>query len=255
MASSLLTDIWTETKPGPTRATESADEVVYQQIYTAIVDHRLPPGTRLVEDTLADIFSVSRPRVRNVLQRLSHENIVTLQRNRGAIVSAPTAQEAKEVFAARSLIEERLVSDACATVTRSQIRELGQLIRQGREAGRHGRHHENIKFSGHFHLKIAEAAGNATLERFLRELLSRTSLIIAVHARPGSSCCHHDDHDELLALLEARDAEGAAAAMARHLKTIESDLALDRPSAESIDLRQVFSDIAPKTSGGTRPRS
>src|SRR5580692_6196120 len=77
----------------------------YSRIWAAIVDHRLPPGARLVEDQLCKVFGIGRTRIRQVLQRLAHERVVTLTPNRGAIVSKPTIQQAREVFEARCALE------------------------------------------------------------------------------------------------------------------------------------------------------
>src|SRR5215468_10105536 len=82
---------------------------VYEQIWSAIIDNSLPPETRLVEERLCEIFGVGRTRLRQVLQRLAHERVVTLMPNRGAIVSKPSIREAREVFAARRILEASIV--------------------------------------------------------------------------------------------------------------------------------------------------
>jgi len=51
---------------------ENAQDEIYEKIYAAIVEHRLHPGTKLVEERLAEIFGVSRARVRGVLARMAH---------------------------------------------------------------------------------------------------------------------------------------------------------------------------------------
>ena len=83
-------------------AAKAADTAeVHERIWSAIMDHSLPPETRLVEGELCEIFGLGRTRLRQVLQRLAHERVVTLMRNRGAMVSKPSVREAREVFAAR----------------------------------------------------------------------------------------------------------------------------------------------------------
>src|ERR1700689_1244493 len=95
---------------------------VHEQIWSAIVDHSLPPETRLVESELCEIFGVGRTRVRQVLQRLAHERVVTLMRNRGAKVSKPSVREAREVFAARRLIETSIVETVIKSGARKDIK-------------------------------------------------------------------------------------------------------------------------------------
>jgi DNA-binding GntR family transcriptional regulator len=71
-----------------------SDEEIYQGLIQAIVDQRLLPGTKLVEDKLGQVFGVSRTRIRQVLIRLAQEQIVTLQPNKGASIVEPSVEEA-----------------------------------------------------------------------------------------------------------------------------------------------------------------
>src|SRR5207244_8884292 len=80
---------------------------VYERIWTAIVDHSLPPETRLVEERLCEIFGIGRTRLRQVRQRLAHERGGTLMPNRGAPASKPSAREAREGCAARRVLGAR----------------------------------------------------------------------------------------------------------------------------------------------------
>src|SRR3954451_20554119 len=86
------------------KASLSTDEI-YERILAAITEHRLQPGTQLIEDRLAKIFDVSRTKIREATVRLVHNHIAVNIPNRGAFVASPTAQEAREIFAARRLIE------------------------------------------------------------------------------------------------------------------------------------------------------
>ena len=52
-------------------ALQDKDESIYQALMTAIVEHQLPPGSKLPEEALAEVFAVSRTGIRKVLQRLA----------------------------------------------------------------------------------------------------------------------------------------------------------------------------------------
>ena len=93
----------------------SSDEI-FERLLLAIMEHRLPPGTQLVEARLAAIFKVSRTKVREAIGRLVHDCIATNIPNRGAFVSSPTITQAREVFAARRLIEPALVREVTRNV-------------------------------------------------------------------------------------------------------------------------------------------
>src|ERR1700712_1276566 len=82
---------------------------IHERIYNAIVEHRLMPGTKLPEEHVAELFSVSRTQVRGVLQRLAVEQLVTLIPNRGAFVATPSADEARDVLGVRRTLEPAIV--------------------------------------------------------------------------------------------------------------------------------------------------
>jgi DNA-binding GntR family transcriptional regulator len=66
---------------------------------------------------MADIFGVSRARIREVLGRLAHERIVELFPQRGAFVAKPTIEQARDVFEARRLIEPAVLRRLADTLT------------------------------------------------------------------------------------------------------------------------------------------
>jgi DNA-binding GntR family transcriptional regulator len=212
---------------------------VHEQIWSAIVDHSLPPETRLVESELCEIFGVGRTRVRQVLQRLAHERVVTLMRNRGAMVSKPSVREAREVFAVRRLIETSIVETVIKAATRKDIKRLQEHVAREQDAWRANDRRAILKLSGEFHLLLAEAADNSILLEVLRDLVSRSSLIIAVYQPPGASPCPPDAHRELTATLERRE-RTAIKLMVQHLDHVFADLMLEERNGSGIDLKTVF---------------
>lgn len=212
---------------------------VYERIWAAIMDHSLPPETRLVEGDLCAVFGVGRTRMRQVLQRLAHERVVTLMRNRGAKVSKPSVEEAREVFAARRVIEAGIVESCLASATRRDMRSLQDHLLAEEQAWQANDRRAMLKLSGEFHLLVAEAARNSILLEMLRDLVSRSSLIIAVYQAPGTRPCPPDAHRELAALLERGD-RAAVKCMVQHLDHVLADLRLKERGESGINLRSVF---------------
>ena len=214
---------------------------VYDQIWSAIIDNSLPPETRLVEERLCEIFGVGRTRLRQVLQRLAHERVVTLMPNRGAMVSKPSVREAREVFAARRVVEAGTVAAFIESASRADCKRLTDHLMREQVVWHQGDRRGSLKLSGEFHLLIAEGAGNQILSGILRDLISRSSLIIAVYQSPGSSCCPPDEHREIATALERRETR-ATQLMSQHLDRVFADLRLAEPALESIDLRSIFAN-------------
>lgn len=217
------------------------EDAIYERILAAILEHRLAPGTKLGEDRLAGIFGVSRARVRRVLPRLAHEGVVRLEPNRGAFVTQPTVNEARDVFEARRLIEPGIVE---RLVQRGDLRPILVRLKQHVAAERRARAANDsrsiVRLSGEFHILLAEMAGNALLAKTMRELASLTCLIIALYDKPSVPACLGEEHGELVEALAAGDAPRAMKLMIHHLNHVEENLDLTVAEPGPADLESAL---------------
>ena len=232
----------TTATPARTRATRPGDEIIHGELYDAIIDHRIPPGTALPEDTLAGAFGVSRTVVRKALIRLAHERLIELRRNRGAVVARPSVEEARQVFEARRVIEAAVVAGAVERIDTAEIERLRAHLDEERAARRRGDRRDLIRLTGEFHRRLAEIAGNEVLGEVLRGLISRTSLIIALYERPGLTPCSREEHAALLDAIARRDSAAAAALMREHLDHCERELDL-AGADRAVDLHALFAHV------------
>ncbi len=216
-------------------------DAIHQRVLLAIVEHRLPPGTKLGEERLAGVFGVSRTQIRQVLERLAHDSIVTVHPNRGAFVSSPTVEEAREVFAARRLIEPELIREAAQMATPPDIQRLRKHVLLESAARAANDKRAIIRLSGEFHQIIAEIAGNRILARTMRELETLTCLVIILYDAPNVPACPYHEHSDLVDAVQARDANRAATLMLEHLQHIEGALDFQRNGEGEIDFEAVFS--------------
>lgn len=232
------------TKPSrnaePGLAKRNEDDDVYERIHSAITRQQLPPGTRLREDEIRQIFGVSRARIRAVFARLAYAGVVTLEPNRGASVTRPSVSEAREIFAARRPIEATIVREAIARMTKRDEMRLSEHIRAEEGAEQQRDRTEMIRLSGDFHILIGEIAGNSVLLKFLRELVVRESLVIAAYETPGRPSCSNHEHSAILAAIAARDADLAVSRMLEHLDAIAERLDLDRSGKPVVDLAAIL---------------
>jgi len=229
-------------EPAASEAAESSvNEGIYQDLLNAIMEHRLLAGTKLVEERLCEVTGASRARIRQVFARLAHEKLVTLVPNRGAFISSPSIEEARQVFQARRLVEPELAGLLATTASATQIRSLRRHIRQEDDARTRGDRAAVIRLSGEFHIVLAEMAGNAILEKLIREMVSLTCLIITLYDRPGAPACPEDEHRVLVDAIEQRDATQAQSVMAEHLAHIEGSLDLTVRETGAPDFYSIFS--------------
>ena len=218
---------------------ETAIDEIYEKIYVAILEHRLHPGTKLGEDRLANIFNVSRARVREVLARLAHEQVVDLYPQRGAFVAKPSPEQAMDVFEARRVIEPAILLRLINTITPEKIARLRQHQELEIDARRRDDRRAVVRLSGEFHQLLAELAGNSALTRTMRELSTLTCLIIFLYDSPTAVSCRADEHTEIIAAIAKRDVSRAEKLMLEHLGHIEASLSLNS-SAVEVDLEAVF---------------
>ena len=218
---------------------ENTHDEIYERIYNAILEHRLPPGTKLVEERLAEIFGTSRARIREVLARLAHEQIVELFPQRGAYVAKPSAEQARDVFEARRLIEPAVVRRLIETLTPEKLTRLRQHQELELDARRRDDKRAVIRLSGEFHSVAAELAGNSALARNMRELSVLTCLMIFLYDAPTATSCRADEHSQIIEAIGKRDTARAERLMLQHLDHIESSMKLDI-STETVDLEAVF---------------
>jgi DNA-binding GntR family transcriptional regulator len=224
---------------------------IYGHVFDAILEQRLPPGTKLSEEALGEIFGVSRTVIRKTLLRLSHEGVISVRRHHGAMVATPSAEDARQILEARRVAELAIVRQATRMITREQITELQDLVTEERASFERGDRGTGIRLSGEFHMLLALVANNALLTQFVRGLISQTSLIISQYEIPGNKICSYDEHADLIKVIKSRDEAAAVEAMDRHLSHIGERLNLGGEKV-SADLREVFAHIV---NGGSRQRA
>ncbi len=222
------------------RDEELGEEEIVERIFEAIIDQRLPPGTKLSEAALCEAFGVGRMRIRQSLLLLASREVVELQPNRGAFVASPSAEQAREVFEARLMIEPNVARLAAERASDDDLGMLERHLRLEHEAHYGGKRRDAIRLSGQFHVLLAEIADNAVALRMVKELVTRTSLIIGIFGSPGVSNCRDEDHEEIFAAFRTRDREAASRLMADHLRHIQEHLELNGPADGASDLVAIF---------------
>jgi DNA-binding GntR family transcriptional regulator len=213
-------------------APAGATERIVDSITTAIVERRLMPGTKLAEQKIADIFKVSRTIVRQALNQLSRDHLVTLAPARGAFVAMPGIEEARQVFEVRSMLEASLVRQLCAVVTDAQIATLRAHLAREREAVVRTDVPGRTRLLADFHVVLARLLGNEVLARLLADLLNRSSLIALMYQSAHSAEHSQDEHVAIVDALEKRDARAAVRLMEQHLRSVERNLRLDPRSPD-----------------------
>ena len=206
----------------------SSTRHIVESLTRAIVEHRLHPGTKLAEQKLADHFGVSRTLVRQALFQLAQNRLIRLEPARGAFVATPSADEARQVFAVRRMLEVSMMRSFVRSVTPAQIRALREHNAQERLALSQEDVPGRTELLGDFHVRMAELMGNQVLADLLRDLISRCALITLMYQSREAAADSSDEHTAIVKALAARDEALAVQLMEQHLLHVEAGLAFDR---------------------------
>ncbi|WP_263733315.1 GntR family transcriptional regulator [Albidovulum marisflavi] len=236
----------TTPKPGQRKAgaatkTPTRTEMVHEALRQAIIEQQLSPGARLPEDMIGDSFGTSRTIAREALLRLSVEGLVDLRPNRGAFVANPTLDEGRDIFVVRRGLERMVVLQLAGQLNADQIAELQRMLDHEEMTGARDER-EAIRLAGEFHLRLAEMTGNKLLVHYLRETVSRCSLVLTIYGRPHSVDCGIDEHRQIIEALIAGQGDQAADLMEHHIEQVAGRALLETRKPRSV--QEVLSSYA-----------
>jgi DNA-binding GntR family transcriptional regulator len=206
------------------RVVQLSDEAIYREIFDAIVEHRLAPGTKLGEDELGRLFGVSRTRMRPILRQLARQKIVVVEPRRGAFVARPSVDEARAINEARQMIEDGIMRQVAGRLKAKQVQALRNNLSEERRARMRGDMARAQALTGEFHLLIASFTGNEVIVETLRDLISRDALAVALYQQGDTHPCSLRGHEAVIDALAKGDADVAIAAMREHLQEVQRNL-------------------------------
>jgi DNA-binding GntR family transcriptional regulator len=187
-----------------------------------ILTEMLVPGVYLDETELAEVYGISRPPLREVLRQLAGEGYIVLHENRGAQVAPMSHKSLRNFFIAAPMIYAATTRLAAENATPAQLVKLKECQWTFRQAIKSGDPAERALGNERFHSIIGEMADNEYLTPSLRRLLIDHTRIGMTFYNPRKLALAQqrelaaDQHDQFIALIEAGDAEAAAALAVAH---------------------------------------
>ncbi|QKJ85957.1 GntR family transcriptional regulator [Paramixta manurensis] len=219
------------------------DEPIYQALLSAMVEHQLPPGSKLPEEALAEVFGVSRTGIRKVLQRLAAVQMVNLTPKRGAQVATPDVEEARDIFRTRALLECANLPDIVTHCQPPHLAALDALVQQEQQAHEAHNGPAAIRLSAAFHIQLQAISGNQVLTEMVTRLTQRSSLVIAAWGAPWQQGCRCDDHDQLIVLLREKNLVALTTALQHHFDHIVASLHFERGGDMLPDFTRLFAHM------------
>ena len=205
---------------------DDVSERIRATLAAAIGEGALKPGTKILEEAIAEHFDVSRTVVRGALGVLESDHLLERKKNRGTFVAEPSIAQARSLFEARRKIEIMLLDFVVERATAEQLDALHKLTDEEEQIHHHGDEKSKTVLSGKFHIVLAELAGNPVLTEMLSKIVARLSLVMSLYEEERKDDCGADHHRDIVAALKLRDLAKAKLLMDDHLADIEGRVRL-----------------------------
>lgn len=206
----------------PPLSRRTAHEFVREMLRRLILNGSLAGGTRLFQVDVAERLQVSTTPVREAFRDLATDGLIDLDAHRGATVRRIDAEELREIYDIRLLLEPEVVRRLTPDISRERLDQITGLIAamdDERDATRWA------LLNHSFHEDIVEAASSKRLRAMIRSLQDSAAAYV-IRALKGhiDMQVHNEQHRRIVAALQDGDGDRAAAEVALHLRDTLADL-------------------------------
>jgi len=194
---------------------ETAQELALGALREAILEGILPPGTRLRQEDLAQVFDTSRIPIREALRALEYEGLVASEPHRGFTVTGLDADQLEEIYDLRTVLESHAVRVAIPLLTQNDLDDLDQLFSEMQAAD-----DDDVRLAKReqFYLRLY----SVTARPRLVGLIARLRQEVARSLR-WKSVSHSPDHHKIFFdAVKRGDADAAANELAAHYRKVVS---------------------------------
>ena len=201
----------------------TAKRDIYHRLRSEILNGRRRPGQRLAIDLLKDEFGTSITPVRDALQMLNQEGLISIKPRSGYFVTQITLKELRDMLEMREILEIAAVERAAKHITLEQIKGV-KSVHAGYTGDDEASYTRYTDENRNFHCLVAEASGNHELAGTLSRLLDRLGRFMVIrHAGKEMN----QSHDALIQCLEAHDGDRAKKVLLKELTETRHSI-LDR---------------------------
>lgn len=208
-----------------------ARSVIEETLRSAILDGRIPCGSALRQQDLADLFGVSRMPVREALRQLEAQALLNVIAHKGAVVAPLVQGDAAETYELRILLESEALRRSIPLLTIADIELAAGYIE---EMETQHDYSEMGRLNRLFHMTLYNKAPNRRLLRLIEDGLNEEERFLRFNLeKMGLGKLSQEDHRELLRAVEDRDIERSVKLLTRHLNRGVEVIArfLDSPAA------------------------
>ena len=209
----------------PGQESSSLTNRVYKTIREKILNGEHADGEKLCELTLTKELGVSRTPIREAICQLELEGLVTLVPNKGAVVNAVSAQNIKDIYSIRALIEGLAAKWAAERITKEELEAIEEAIELMKIYTERNDVERLVRIDSRFHTLIFHASKSRPLINILDPL---HQYVLAGRKmsfqKPGRTAKASKEHEEIYKAILGRDSELAESLTIKHIKNAEKNL-------------------------------
>ena len=198
---------------------------VYDHVKRRIVANELPFGSKLTEDGLAKELGISRTPIREALNRLAQDRLVTVSPGRGAFVATFSFDDMVQLLEIRETLEGMAARLASNRITKETLEKLRQRLKAAAQKQEHNGYKGYLDADRDFHECVISACGNHQLSQLMKSLQDRIQMLRSRSVMlPGRARKSFQEHMEIIDALSARDPDLAEEKIRTHIRNVKGDL-------------------------------
>lgn len=215
-----LSEYWDEENRGSNLTAR-----VYKQLRQDILSGRYQEGEALTELSLAKELSVSRTPVREALRQLELEELVEIRPNRGAIVKGITAEDIRDIYEIRSVIEGMAAERAAKEATSEELDQLEEILDLTQFYLDRSNYEKLQSMDGRFHQQLYNMCKNRMLRHILKDMHNYVGRSRGASLKTeGRAQESIKEHRDVLEAMRARNAQAARELMTLHVQNTSKNI-------------------------------
>jgi DNA-binding GntR family transcriptional regulator len=195
---------------------------IYLTLRNMILNFEIQPNSRLTETELARSFRVSRTPIREALQRLETEELISIRPKQGCFVRGIDFDEFADYYQVRINLEMLSLETACRNMPDEALKKLGAIWEKNTATGEAGDAERIADLDEAFHIQLAEGGGNRVLVKMLSDINNRIRIVRRLDFTESERIAKtYEEHFKILQSLLKRDIQSAKNDMIDHIRKSE----------------------------------
>lgn len=196
---------------------ENKQQLAYQQIKEDILNNTYPEGTVMVERKLCDIYHVSRSPIRNALQHLTHEGLLSFVPGKGTVVASFTTEDILEVYDLIELLQTYAVSACISKYNPLAVNALELALSNMKKSLDENDIFHCTRWDQKFHELLVSYSGNKRLENVYDQLDCQQMLFISTILDDAELAGQsYQEHSAILDAIKEKDVTTAQDCIRKH---------------------------------------